>query len=232
MICRCLVCGIEFYNNRRKLKTCSPECRKIYKSNLTKKQMSDPKARENIGFKNSRDRSGAWIGGSSPATYQKIAFEDYKFERKCIVCGSENKISVHHKDRNKKNNTKENLVVLCDPCHKRIHIKDGEMGRGIVGTVPQPKIIHEMVVQLFKNGKTIKEIAKGYGYTTKGIIWILKKYGIETPKPIRHDNITIEMISTLLMSGLSKRQTAISLGVTHTWITNKLKKDRKRYEIT
>ena len=39
---------------------------------------------------------------------------------KCVLCGSTEKVEVHHKDGNHFNNEKENLVVLCHSCHRNI----------------------------------------------------------------------------------------------------------------
>ena len=42
---------------------------------------------------------------------------------KCIVCGFDKFLHIHHIDRNRKNNTKENLIPLCLNHHKWIHSK-------------------------------------------------------------------------------------------------------------
>jgi hypothetical protein len=44
--------------------------------------------------------------------------------RKCQVCGCpeskcKKKLDVHHKDYNKKNNDKDNLISLCNSCHSK-----------------------------------------------------------------------------------------------------------------
>jgi hypothetical protein len=41
---------------------------------------------------------------------------------KCIFCKKTN-IEVHHIDKNKKNNKKENLLKLCPHCHRILHSK-------------------------------------------------------------------------------------------------------------
>ena len=40
---------------------------------------------------------------------------------KCEVCRIETPLVMHHKDRNRKNNKKENFMVLCRNCHWNIH---------------------------------------------------------------------------------------------------------------
>ncbi|MCK9568964.1 HNH endonuclease [Candidatus Pacearchaeota archaeon] len=55
---------------------------------------------------------------------------------KCQVCGSTEKICVHHKDktgwgkpRNEKNNDMSNLILLCNSCHMKIHRLEYNMKR-------------------------------------------------------------------------------------------------------
>jgi hypothetical protein len=55
---------------------------------------------------------------------------------KCQVCNSPEKLCVHHKDgkgtgfpRERKNNSMENLVLLCNSCHMKIHRPDYNMKR-------------------------------------------------------------------------------------------------------
>lgn len=38
-------------------------------------------------------------------------------ERKCELCGSSEKVHVHHKDGNHKNNNLSNLMFVCPRCH-------------------------------------------------------------------------------------------------------------------
>ena len=47
---------------------------------------------------------------------------------RCAECGSRRRLDIHHKDRDKKNQTPENLVVLCHRCHMREHARAGETG--------------------------------------------------------------------------------------------------------
>ncbi len=46
-----------------------------------------------------------------------------KFNNKCVVCGKEEGLHIHHKDNNPKNNQIDNLAVLCGVCHKKAHMK-------------------------------------------------------------------------------------------------------------
>jgi len=40
---------------------------------------------------------------------------------RCVSCGSERKIEIHHKDTNRKNNNINNLITLCKQCHTCLH---------------------------------------------------------------------------------------------------------------
>jgi len=71
-------------------------------------------------------------GKDMPSEYRKY----YKTRNKLIECQrcSYNKcpsiLQIHHIDRNRKNNTMENLIALCPNCHEEEHWnnKDGRYG--------------------------------------------------------------------------------------------------------
>ncbi len=50
---------------------------------------------------------------------QKICFQNH--EKKCIVCGEENIVDVHHLDGNKYNDSPLNLIPICPTCHRYWH---------------------------------------------------------------------------------------------------------------
>lgn len=39
----------------------------------------------------------------------------------CEVCGSAEKLQLHHKDKNKENNQLSNIQLLCASCHGKAH---------------------------------------------------------------------------------------------------------------
>ena len=52
----------------------------------------------------------------------QLSGDEYKeLTKKCWVCGYDIIVLLHHKDRNKENNNKENFVCLCYNCHKLVH---------------------------------------------------------------------------------------------------------------
>lgn len=40
---------------------------------------------------------------------------------RCCVCLTSERIQIHHRDGHTENNSPENLMLLCEPCHKGIH---------------------------------------------------------------------------------------------------------------
>lgn len=62
------------------------------------------------------------IAKAKPGSYRKVAMEHYRKEgyNLCMVCGFgiAHVLEVAHLDQNRKNNTVENLAVLCPNCHK------------------------------------------------------------------------------------------------------------------
>jgi len=65
---------------------------------------------------------------------------DYKFDKKlktkilirdnkqCKICGSSNKVVIHHINRNKHNSKENNLITLCRSCHLKVHHKTLKCG--------------------------------------------------------------------------------------------------------
>lgn len=65
---------------------------------------------------------------NTKSTYRRIIKEDSK----CVICGYSGFLEVHHIDRNRDNNNRDNLQILCSLCHKEQHPrKRDEKGRFI-----------------------------------------------------------------------------------------------------
>jgi len=68
-----------------------------------------------------------WGEGKGPASYRRIAFLHNKAV--CNRCGYKEYpevLHIHHRDRNRKNNSIENLEVLCPTCHEIEHLLAGD----------------------------------------------------------------------------------------------------------
>ena len=58
------------------------------------------------------------------ATYRTVAWRHH--ERKCLVCGEENVVAVHHLNEQHNDNRPENLVPLCPTHHQYMHSRHKE----------------------------------------------------------------------------------------------------------
>jgi len=101
---KCPVCEKEFetqLGHTREKRTCSHSC-------------------SNTFFRSGKDNPN-WKDEKSEWGYRKICFSVWK--GKCILCGFDMVVDVHHLDKNHSNNSINNLVPLCPNHHKAIHTK-------------------------------------------------------------------------------------------------------------
>lgn len=90
---RCPVCDKIMKNHKNK--TCSTGCfNRMYRT-----------GEDNPNWKSDSYRSTCFL----------------YHEKKCIICGEDKIVSVHHLDENKKNNSPENLIPLCPTHHQYCH---------------------------------------------------------------------------------------------------------------
>lgn len=81
--------------------------------------------KDKISDKTRLENNPAWQGGKSFEPYNKYfnkAFKEainIRDNDSCMICGSNNKLAVHHIDYNKLNSTKENCCCLCSICHSQ-----------------------------------------------------------------------------------------------------------------
>jgi len=62
------------------------------------------------------------IKGFNVKKYHNISLDLWKeVTKKCMICGFDKVVDLHHLDHNRKNNSKENLIGLCPNHHKMIH---------------------------------------------------------------------------------------------------------------
>lgn len=134
--CICEHCGKEFetyscYLKRGGGRFCSPSCSTTYR-NLRDNPSKRPEVRAKIS-ENHADMSGknnpmygkrgkdapAYIDGRKSfigETYRRALLAQGA-EPVCAICGSKEKLHVHHKDGNHNNNVLSNLCWLCCKCH-------------------------------------------------------------------------------------------------------------------
>ena len=80
------------------------------------------------GNKNNRNRE--YKLNENPTTISGGYFltrRKYKKTGECFICKENGYTELHHKDKNPKNASKNNVIELCMMCHKRQHLKDSVM---------------------------------------------------------------------------------------------------------
>ena len=119
----CDTCSKKIYRQPKRLRLskhkkyfCNKSCQTIWRNQI---------------FFGSRHKS--WKDGHSSSAYT-TALKRTGRERMCEVCktSDERVLAVHHKDRNRLNNTTENLAWLCHNCHFLVHHYDVGQGRGLL----------------------------------------------------------------------------------------------------
>ena len=134
---KCVVCGKEFrvYFHNKNRKTCSKSCgaknsyphntglksgAKIYQKRIKGKLIEEIhgeqkglEIREKLSIKQLRNKNKNYNGGIT--TYRRFV------EENCEICNKNKAMDVHHKDRNRSNNSIYNLISLCRRCHIKIH---------------------------------------------------------------------------------------------------------------
>ena len=113
----CKKCGVEYHkdgltSHERKcegIKIC-PQCGKEY----TGRKKTCGYACANKYF-----RSGENHPNWKPESYRSTCFLYH--EKKCVICGEEKILAVHHMNEDKKDNRPENLIPLCPTHHQYFH---------------------------------------------------------------------------------------------------------------
>ena len=153
--CFCDQCGISFLKDARESKRslknfCTNDCRKKFSERNTKivkcshcgcetKKSASRICKSKSGLffcsrkckddgqKISNGLREVWPSHyGQTKDYQKIAFREK--DHKCERCGIKERhlLCVHHKDRNRDNNSLENLEILCWNCHATEHYNAGD----------------------------------------------------------------------------------------------------------
>ena len=120
----CMICGGLFQPKSGRAKFCSTTCKKKHVSVKNRERHKATYVRK--GYNQSREANNAWKGGTG--VFREIAFKDYNLPKVCNRCGVEAEL-VHHRDRNRRNNSKENLEILCKACHQAEHVVRDSKGR-------------------------------------------------------------------------------------------------------
>ena len=128
----CVYCGHEtnITNIKRHEKACGenplnkkecPVCRKIY----SKKSQTCSYSCSNTFFRSNKNNPNY-----NPDRYTTICWEHHG--KKCLVCGENKIVAVHHVNKQHNDNRPENLVPLCPTHHQYMHSKHKHLIENIV----------------------------------------------------------------------------------------------------
>lgn len=142
--CRCSVCNRLYARQKRQLNewnTCSIQCTSIAKGSTvvctcdhcgnlffkSKSKVEASKSGKVFCCRTCKDAAQSYMLEIQPhhygsgSDYRSKAFKHYA--PLCIKCGYSNinALEVHHKDKNRENNSIENLEILCANCHTLTH---------------------------------------------------------------------------------------------------------------
>lgn len=125
----CPICGKQIYVYRYlfdKDNCCSRSCSAIlrYKkgekfgfqkeNKINIEKIRSEESKINYSKSKQKDKNSQWKGGISQDFYRQF------LKDKCEKCNSI-ATTIHHRDRDRKNNSEENLQSLCRSCHLNIH---------------------------------------------------------------------------------------------------------------
>jgi hypothetical protein len=106
---------------RKKLEKVCPICKTqfVIEDGHRDDQVTCSRACSNTYFARKRNKN--------PKQYTTICW--YNHGKKCVVCGEERIVEVHHMDENNKNNDPKNLVPLCPTHHQYWHSRYRDLVR-------------------------------------------------------------------------------------------------------
>jgi ribosomal protein S27AE len=118
----CSVSGCEFYSHAKGL--CS-----LHYSQLVYLRYGKQYQRSSNKYKEYKKRYVKQYYISHPDAYEKhkeymlnYRRPYFKFRKdECERCGSTSFLGQHHRDRNRENNSKDNIETLCASCHRKEH---------------------------------------------------------------------------------------------------------------
>lgn len=127
---QCKICGSK-ENVHRKVMLCDKCYQRNYSKKYYEEHKNDIKNNSKKNYYNNHEKNLEY----RKKYREKIQFDDNRqkaLERannKCEICGSKKDLIVHHKDKKGrgskiKNNSLDNLIVLCKSCHIKEHRKD------------------------------------------------------------------------------------------------------------
>jgi hypothetical protein len=134
----CAVCDGKYIVKKKSVrgsKYCSLECKyKAWQKRMAGKTLPKSWAKNiSLGLQRighlQKEKHPNWKGGISLYNYDFLRGRIQPAIKKrdgfrCRICNletGEKKLTVHHVDQNTKNDSPENLLTICFPCHTKIH---------------------------------------------------------------------------------------------------------------
>jgi hypothetical protein len=105
--------------SRRKYELIEKKCPVCETKFITKKGHSKEQLTCSYKCSNTFFRSGVDNPNWKDDSYRSTCFLYH--EKKCVICGEDKILDVHHFDENKKNNSPENLIPICPTHHMYWH---------------------------------------------------------------------------------------------------------------
>lgn len=107
------------------------------------------------------------------AVARAVAFEELGLLHQCEMCGKKGRVEVHHINKDRMDNSRENLKILCRKCHNKQHdvIKSKNL--------PDAKVIY---AEYSKEGSTLATVGKIFGLSPSCIARILEDAGFDRKK--------------------------------------------------
>ena len=197
---KCVVCGKDMYVRPSAIKkskgwgfTCSKECGKINRAKYTIGDLNHQyglKGNKNASFKTGRRISNYGYVLIYNPEHKRANYAGYVFEHILVMekhigrslkyYGFKDKRNevCHHIDRNKQNNSIENLQLMTDSEHIKLHIKedkDRSIKAGKTHSKFSEKDAKRISIEYKKGGITQAELAKKYNCSQSVIANIINK---------------------------------------------------------
>jgi len=135
----CQRCRLVFLFQGRSCCWYCPVCRKTVQRETQQRYRSKAGRTKHPGVGSGGAQWGSanhqWKGGSFVWTkytgnYRRRCFRVWG--TKCVICGSANRVQVHHLDGDSEHCRQENLVPVCFLCHWKIHFKKKQSPRELL----------------------------------------------------------------------------------------------------
>ena len=128
-----------------------------------------------------------WNGGVSEHWFRKLMAEA-QIPAICIDCGAVDRLHIHHKNKNHRDNRIENLEFVCPKCHKKRHPqKQGEEQRRKISEAlkkARAEGRHTTPQSFYENGKATRYKPGengGHGFKKGAQVW-WQKAGYKSAK--------------------------------------------------